>query len=504
MEHFLDNSQKLLPPSDHAMPVPRIVRLKHEPASLKQDEAMRKDSSASESCSGSERRERSLNLTRVEAATSGKVPNLFWRAVDINDLRDAENFVALPDVSRIRLAGAKSFAYVRQGTEVWDALHDGRLTTGILKAALGFNEEKVNKRALGLGSRGHGGHNAILNACHRLRRPKWMDDDVDSASAEAAEDFNASQLELCNAVSSENMDTDGDEEEDDGTRIDDASIDLTSNASALEILQASLSMKVKTKAKKGKGKKKARKGGKNSGERNRAAGQNAVSMTNMQYCRALARAGEGAIRMAWGSAQEAATCCSIMCHFAGSKVYEAGLCMLDASALPSDWKVGQLPPVGASPDGMIKMPNGEKFVLEVKNSSPFRQMPGSYIVSDRDPYAKPPAYHMPQVQLEMICTGTHSALLAMQSMTFGIRIFRIERDDDFITLMLRRVSRLYTSFVLKDRHPPMNWEVNSPEHRAMIGAAIRIAQDATIYDHIPTGLVPNDGSIQVDDAAFIA
>jgi len=69
---------------------------------------------------------------------------------------------------------------------------------------------------------------------------------------------------------------------------------------------------------------------------------------------------------------------------------------------------------------------------------------------------------------------------------------------------LRRVSRLYTSFVLKDRHPPMNWEVNSPEHRAMIGAAIRIAQDATIYDHIPTGLVPNDGSIQVDDAAFIA
>lgn len=503
MKHFLDDSQKLLPASQHAMPVPRIVRLKHEPAALKQEEPTRKDSSASESCSGSERRERSSNLTRVEASTSGKVPNLFWRAVDIDDLRAAENFIALPDESSIRLAGAKSFAYVRQGTEVWDALHDGRLTTGILKAALGFNEEKVNKRALGLGSRGHGGHNAILNACHRLSRPKWMEDDVDSALAEAAADFNAAQLELCNAVSTEDMETDDDE--DDGMCIDDASTHLTSNASALEILQASLSTKMKTKTKKGKGKKKGKKGGKkSSGKRNRAAGQSSVSMTNMQYCRALARAGEGAIRMAWGSAQEAATCCSMMCHFAGSKVYEAGLCMLDASALPSDWNVGQLPPVGASPDGMIKMPNGEKFVLEVKNSSPFRQMPGSYIVSDRDSYDTPPAYHMPQVQLEMICTGTRSALLAMQSMTFGIRIFRIERDDDFIALMLRRVSRLYTSFVLKGREPPMNWEVNSPEHRAMIGAAIRIAQGATIYDHIPTGLVPSDGSIQVDEAAFIA
>ena len=186
-------------------------------------------------------------------------------------------------------------------------------------------------------------------------------------------------------------------------------------------------------------------------------------------------------------------------------MYEAGLCMLDAASdVPKAWGVGPLPPVGASPDGLITMASGERFVVEVKNSSPFRQMPGRYVVADREPYAKPPAYHMPQVQLEMLCTGTRSALLAMQSMTYGIKIFRVERDDDFIASMLRRISRLYTTYARKGKDPPMNWEVRSIEHKKTVGAAVRLAGAATVYDHIPTSLVPNDGSIHVEENAFVA
>ena len=61
-------------------------------------------------------------------------------------------------------------------------------------------------------------------------------------------------------------------------------------------------------------------------------------------------------------------------------VREAGLCMLDVSKIPKHWNVGPLPPVGASPDGLITMSNGERFVVEVKNSSPFRSTPGSFVI----------------------------------------------------------------------------------------------------------------------------
>ena len=42
---------------------------------------------------------------------------------------------------RVLIGGERTYRFVRQGTELWDALHDGRLTTALLKAALGFCEE---------------------------------------------------------------------------------------------------------------------------------------------------------------------------------------------------------------------------------------------------------------------------------------------------------------------------------------------------------------------------
>lgn len=478
-------------------PIPRCLLTTTDPRALNQADVPR-PAASSESETASE----SPSTSRRDEKLAGSVPNLFWRAVAMDDLRAARNFVGLPEESQVTLAGAKSFAFVRQGTEVWDALHDGRLTTGILKAALGFVEDGVpDKRALGLGKR-QGGHNAILNACRRLQREKWCDDDEVGDVADNARLRN----EAATAAFNRQMDGEDDENDDECDDVEtcdegvgELSSGAGSNASAMDILAASLASAPKKKTSK-KGKKK-----RGSGKKNRVAGDDASMLTNAQYSRALARGGEHAIRLAWGSAQEASTLCSMMVHFKGSTVYEAGLCMLDAASdVPKAWGVGPLPPVGASPDGLITMASGERFVIEVKNSSPFRQMPGRYIVADREPYTKPPAYHMPQVQLEMLCTGTRSALLAMQSMTYGIKIFRVERDDDFIASMLRRISRLYTMYARKGKDPPMNWEVRSIEHKKMVGAAVRLAGAATVYDHIPTSLVPSDGSIHVEENAFVA
>jgi len=482
-------------------PIPRCLLTTTDPSALNQADLPRP--SVSSVSSESETASESPSTSRRDEKLSGTVPNLFWRAVAMDDLRAARNFVGLPEESQVTLAGAKSFAYVRQGTEVWDALHDGRLTTGVLKAALGFVEDGVDKRALGLGKR-HGGHNAILSACRRLQREKWCDDDEVGDVADDARRRNEAATAAFNRQIDGDDDDETEDECDDVGLCDDSAGELLSgvgsNASAMDILAASLASAAKKKTSK-KGKKKKKRG---SGKKNRVAGDSSM-LTNAQYSRALARGGEHAIRLAWGSAQEASTLCSMMVHFKGSTVYEAGLCMLDAASdVPKAWGVGPLPPVGASPDGLIIMASGERFVVEVKNSSPFRQMPGRYVVADREPYAKPPAYHMPQVQLEMLCTGTRSALLAMQSMTYGIKIFRVERDDDFIASMLRRISRLYTMYARKGKDPPMNWEVRSIEHKKMVGAAVRLAGAATVYDHIPTSLVPNDGSIHVEENAFVA
>ena len=68
-------------------------------------------------------------------------------------------------------------------------------------------------------------------------------------------------------------------------------------------------------------------------------------------------AGEGGLRMAWGSTQEAAALFSVIHLFPNSQLEEVGLCWVDAkSQIPLSWgfRAGDLPPLGASPDGLIR------------------------------------------------------------------------------------------------------------------------------------------------------
>ena len=63
--------------------------------------------------------------------------------------------------------------------------------------------------------------------------------------------------------------------------------------------------------------------------------------------------------MAWGSIQEASTLYSLMHAFPQSQLLECGLFQIDPSFLPQAWgfRNGDLPPLGASPDGMFIHPS---------------------------------------------------------------------------------------------------------------------------------------------------
>lgn len=55
--------------------------------------------------------------------------NIYWRAVDVEDLRTHPYFNSLPPPSEVFVTNASEFSLFRQDSWQWGALHSGRLTT---------------------------------------------------------------------------------------------------------------------------------------------------------------------------------------------------------------------------------------------------------------------------------------------------------------------------------------------------------------------------------------
>jgi hypothetical protein len=60
----------------------------------------------------------------------GNNPNIYWRAVNMDELRQHPDYVRLPSASELRrVATQDDFKNLRQDSSAWDAVHEGRLTT---------------------------------------------------------------------------------------------------------------------------------------------------------------------------------------------------------------------------------------------------------------------------------------------------------------------------------------------------------------------------------------
>ncbi|GFH22904.1 uncharacterized protein HaLaN_20435, partial [Haematococcus lacustris] len=80
---------------------------------------------------------------------SGHIPNLYFRAVAPEQLLSVGRYIASPpfatDVALQQLSPSMCRA-IPQSTLLWQALHSGLLSTGLLKDALGFSEERAVSR----------------------------------------------------------------------------------------------------------------------------------------------------------------------------------------------------------------------------------------------------------------------------------------------------------------------------------------------------------------------
>lgn len=260
----------------------------------------------------------------VIGPSSGVLPNIYFRSVTMEAVRDHPSFEALPPVDQVALVDPQCYRFVRQDSALWRALHAGVLTSGTLNGALGFNEPTGVAR-LGL-PRNFISHRPLLCAYENLRLPQHRPLRAALPIEEAAE-FNEAAMAAYNSRSLQRRVAEG-------------------AAPHRERLNCSRGSR--------------KKGG--GGQRPRDSAATAVWAARedaiLRTARRLSSAGLSSVRMAWGSAQEPASVLDLVSLFPDASVKEVGLCMVRQDAIPTEWGFppGSLPPIGASPDAMLHHP----------------------------------------------------------------------------------------------------------------------------------------------------
>ena len=489
------------------------------------------------------------NRTQL-VGTVGKIPNLFgFHNVDLERLRKEKKFLALPPESWLDFTkDEQSHSLCRQGTNTWASLHKGVLTSGNILGALGFKEAHVVTK-IGLHSES-ASHQDLMRAVMVMREDAAAVVEAPSTTGENERDeddarekneaiVKAYNEELMLSVEEERNDGwyDNDSDDDDDEMEEDLSASSSaaedeededeedhkeekffppiknskgrfqhhfdfSSATPLDILRASVdNSHVNRSTKKSPAKirtNNAKKGSKK---------QKKKKAKQLKKKKKKAREGEQSVRLAWGNTAEAGALMQLLNDFPNvEEIHEVGLCRVSRDVLLKYEEMCgcKLPQLGASPDAiaLIRSDDGEnaveRVVVEVKNRSPFyRTQSGYYRVGDPPLPKTIPAYHVPQVQLEMVSANASSCFLCMRNVTRGTSVFRVKRDEEYLKQMFRVIGRLYENYCLKDdaKSPPENWLANDPIHALLVRKTRDIAQNAELV----TILAPSSSSFDDDD-----
>jgi hypothetical protein len=371
----------------------------------------------------------------VNLESVGTVANVHWRAISQEHLRSHPLYRALPLPQELVISSMSTYSLYRQGTWVWDILHNGRLTTSRLACSLGFYEPLCA---------GHldipkslQGHHRTVTAWQQLTSKPVGDVSLLVQSQIPSLIPPPEQLARWKACPSSD------------TKCFPFEYDISQSNTLSR------------------------------------------SLSEAYYDASSAR-------LAWGSAQEATAVLAVLNYFAmsepGTVVHEAGMFLFEnlaesaahrhyleqesvlrdilqgttqksvevmarrsgdvyQSVFNSIYRDRTLPSLGASPDGILVHADGRIEVVEVKCVSPFVDITSSKSTTPATSNAQGSCmgvvggfgrsrpgstskaafgvWHVPQLMLEMFCVGAHcrSAVIAILIVT-GARIFRLHRDDD--------------------------------------------------------------------------
>jgi len=419
----------------------------------------------------------------------GSLPNMMWRAVSMEDLRLHPHFVGLPEPEQVTIESPMDYRKFRQGSKEWSLLHDGRLTTSRMAPILGIYEPTAQSK-LGV-PRSLSGHHKAMDAYLHLIRPP-----CDAAAPDSA------------TWGDDVPDAEGEKENGGGS----SGIPGTRGLFVGEPMSRGQRRRAR-----GKDKAKSNMPVDLAAAAAAAAGGSAAAAAEEVWVHADASArfshkynpaskpegpawrveSAGHARMIWGNTQEPTSVLAAVNHFhklAGAITHEVGVCPLEAVSSPVINSEG-LPLIGASPDCFLVYPDGGVEALEVKNHAPFRaggttwksQRRGAFAFSDGGPFNQIATWHVPQVQLEMLCLGPQcrATNFLSCSATKGITIVRVARDDSYIETMLKYARIFHKEYTLKGKAPPDNFAVdNYPDYLAFLEHTRRISNSAEITANI--------------------
>jgi len=371
-----------------------------------------------------------------------RVPNNHWRAVPWEDLRQHPLVEGLPPAWEIDVESERDLSRIRRDSRRFRRVHHGRLTTFQLPALLGFFEPAAsdylrvkrplaNRHDKALGAR----EDLIASRAFELNKNlesyitlaqslKFMDEELRAEVLAASEPQNAPRVDIWGQH-------------------------LNPNTEYAQLF---------------------------------------AKMYNP-----IPRAGEREIdpdldlSIRFGEAQQATgvlTALNVLSK-EGATIKETGLHVLEA--LQGDVNVSFPFPMGAAPDAMVKWPDGTEEPLSIKTVTPFEVYKGTdgFLRTRIDRNSRPTKlmtpWHIPQIQLNMLCTGAKRGWVLYMSSLNGARLFRVDRDQSYITAMsfwVRRFATLYGS-----RAPPSNFFLAEDynNYRAFLTATKKLASRA--FEH---------------------
>jgi len=385
---------------------------------------------------------------------TGNLPDIYWRAVEMEHLRQHPQFQALPLPGHVaKLWCLEDARYFRQGSWQWDALHNGRCTTSQAVAALGFLEPTAGG-ILGIHPSWRRGG---LGAYHRLNKP-------------ALRTIHEMNTILCSDAAIAEFET-----------IKESGLwDLSSENSSFA-----------------------------------ARYFYETSVEEMQERKKLMRkVAQGeyldkGVRRMWGNTQEATALLTALNYFhsqdASVTLKEVGMCgaglQLNQTSIESSLVIG------ATPDAVICYGDNRIEALEVKNHCPFFSNRGRkrksgrikrFSIGDRpfdDKYGVFSQY-IPQLQMEMLCLGPEcrSAAMVRQTATQGALILRMQRDDEWIDEMLYWLHRFQLDFVERSKPPPTDffWDGEREDrsrYRRFVNRTLELRGKVKVVSRIPNEMV---------------
>jgi hypothetical protein len=379
----------------------------------------------------------------------GQQPNVHWRSVPLDDLRQHPLFFALPDPSTVLAESPRDFWRFRQDSSQWLMLRGGRLGGALLPPALGLFEP-TSQRALKI-PLSLAGHRKALETWHHLRstQPPTLADLNRGYNPKAKTD--SRPLMDLYAPSPELVA---------GPR--NAKSRLWAPAAATSHFPYTYTPP-------------------------RRVPRDPVSPRCQQE-----------VRMVWGSAQESTSLLTVVNYFSrkGARVMEVGACAAEVHHCDTLGVTDPLPLLGASPDAVLCWPDGRLETVEIKNHCPFHGDGETWYMNDRGPFHTVAPWYVPQVMLEMFAVGPTcmAGYLVSCSATKGVVVIKVQRDNAYIRLMLLLLSKFCAKYVSTGLEPPADFFCGDPDYSAFLNASDRISNAAkpeVVIDHTFVQRAPN-------------